>query len=481
MKSMESSAAISGDSLIIKEKTTENLGMRAQDDMPTMREKICYGFGDVSCNIVYGLVASLITLFYTDYVGVPAMTVGLVMIISRCLDGDSDFVMGIIVSKTNSKWGKARPWILWMAVPFGVAAVLLMMVPQTTPMLQFWYILVTYNLVTTVLYTAVNLPYGTMSAMMTRSSRGRDLLGIFRMAMSPFGRIIAVTFTLPLVKVFGSDQMAWVKTMSIWAVIAVILLLLCFKNCEERVHIEAAEKSNIGLGKNLKALFTNKYFWAVTILWMVQSSYNAVFGTTAPYFCKYILGNDELYSVMYTIEMVVIISGVLFSQVLLRRFGKRDLALAGSILVVVAQCILMTNPNSVAMAMGVTVLRAIGTVPLNACVFGMICDVIEYGQWKTHVRQESLIMSGSSVGTKFGQGVAGGIIGMLLTASGYISSTGKAVVQPESALHMIQNMFIYGPIILWGAAVIVLLFYKLDKHYGTIMADLKEREQRGEL
>lgn len=112
MKSMESSAAISGDSLIIKEKTTENLGMRAQDDMPTMREKICYGFGDVSCNIVYGLVASLITLFYTDYVGVPAMTVGLVMIISRCLDGVSDFVMGIIVSKTNSKWGKARPWIL---------------------------------------------------------------------------------------------------------------------------------------------------------------------------------------------------------------------------------------------------------------------------------------------------------------------------------------------------------------------------------
>ena len=425
--------------------------------------RISYGLGDTACNIVFGMISALLTLFYTDYAGVAVATVGLAMLVSRVFDGFSDVIMGVLVSKTKTKWGKARPWILWMAVPFGVAAVLLMMVPQTTPMLQFWYILVTYNLVTTVLYTAVNLPYGTMSAMMTRSSRGRDLLGIFRMAMSPFGRIIAVTFTLPLVKVFGSDQMAWVKTMSIWAVVAVVLLLLCFKNCEERVHIEAAEKSNIGLGKNL------------------QSSYNAVFGTTAPYFCKYILGNDELYSVMYTIEMVVIISGVLFSQVLLRRFGKRDLALTGSILVVVAQCILMTNPNSVAMAMGVTVLRAIGAVPLNACVFGMICDVIEYGQWKTHVRQESLIMSGSSVGTKFGQGVAGGIIGMLLTASGYISSTGKAVVQPESALHMIQNMFIYGPIILWGAAVIVLLFYKLDKHYDTIMADLKEREQRGEL
>ena len=256
MESIESSTALRENAHTLKEKNTKSAAIRAQDDMPTMREKICYGFGDVSCNIVYGLVASLITLFYTDYVGVSPMTVGLVMIISRCLDGVSDFVMGIIVSKTNSKWGKARPWILWMAVPFGVAAVLLMLVPQTTPTLQFWYILVTYNLVTTVLYTAVNLPYGTMSAMMTRSSRGRDLLGIFRMAMSPFGRIIAVTFTLPLVKMFGSDQMAWVKTMSIWAVIAVVLLLLCFKNCEERVHIEAAEKSNIGLGKNLKALLS---------------------------------------------------------------------------------------------------------------------------------------------------------------------------------------------------------------------------------
>ena len=133
MKSMESGATFSENTLTLKEKKSENTNIRAQDDMPTMREKICYGFGDVSCNIVYGLVASLITLFYTDYVGVSPMTVGLVMIISRCLDGVSDFVMGIIVSKTNSKWGKARPWILWMAVPFGVAAVLLMMMPPATP------------------------------------------------------------------------------------------------------------------------------------------------------------------------------------------------------------------------------------------------------------------------------------------------------------------------------------------------------------
>ncbi len=453
----------------------------AQDAMPTLREKICYGFGDVSCNIVNGLVFSLITLFYTDYVGVSAATVGLVMLISRCCDGVSDFIMGVVVSKTRSKWGKARPWMLWMAFPYAVAAVLMLTVPQTTATLQFLYILVTYNIATTVCYTAINVPYGTLSAMMTRSSRGRDLLGVFRMGMSPFGRIISVTFTLPLVKIFGGDQLAWVKTMSIWAVIAAILLLLCFKNCEERVHIEAAAKAKVDLKTNIKALFVNKYFWAVTILWIVQASYNTVFGTSSPYFCKYILGNDDLYSIMYTIETVVLIGGVLFSPVMLRLFSKRNLALGGSILVIAAQLVLMSNPTSVSLAMITTVLRAFGTVPLNAFVIGMIGDVIEYGQWKTHVRQESIIMSGGSMGVKFGQGVAGGLIGMLMTASGYISSVGDAVVQPDTALHMIQNMFVYGPIILWGAAVIVLLFYKLDKHYDTIMADLKEREARGEL
>ena len=204
--------------------------------------RLSYASGDVACNVVFGMIGTLLTLFYTDYVGISPATVGLMMLLSRLFDGVSDLIMGVIVERTNSKWGKSRPWILWMSVPFALSAVLLFTVPHTTGMLQFLYLFVTYNFCTTVCYTAINLPYGSLSAMMTRVSSERDMLSVVRMGLSPIGKIIAATCTLPIVKLFGDDQAAWVKTMSIWAVLALILLLVCFFKCEETVRIEARKK-----------------------------------------------------------------------------------------------------------------------------------------------------------------------------------------------------------------------------------------------
>ena len=134
--------------------------------------RLSYASGDVACNVVFGMIGTLLTLFYTDYVGISPATVGLMMLLSRLFDGVSDLIMGVIVERTNSKWGKSRPWILWMSVPFALSAVLLFTVPHTTGMLQFLYLFVTYNFCTTVCYTAINLPYGSLSAMMTRVSSG---------------------------------------------------------------------------------------------------------------------------------------------------------------------------------------------------------------------------------------------------------------------------------------------------------------------
>ena len=177
--------------------------------------RISYGLGDTACNIVFGMITALLTLFYTDYCGIPVVTVGLVMLISRIFDGSSDVIMGIIVSKTKSKWGKARPWILWMSVPYVLCAVAMFCVPHSSSTtVQFWYIFVTYNLCTTVCYTAINVPYGTLSTMMTRSSHERDLLSVVRMSLSPIGKIIAVTFTMPVIKLFGNDHLVRHRTCS---------------------------------------------------------------------------------------------------------------------------------------------------------------------------------------------------------------------------------------------------------------------------
>lgn len=302
-------------------------------------------------------------------------------------------------------------------------------------MVQSVYIFVTYNFCTTVCYTAINLPYGSLSVMMIRVSSERDMLSVVRMGLSPLGKIIAVTCTTLLVKLFGDDQAAWVKTMMVWAVIALILLLICFINCKETVVIAGKEKAEkVPVGKGLKLLVTNKYFWAVLLLWIFQSVSFSVSGTILPYYCKYIFKNDTwLYSVLYLAEILTMVV-----------------------------CIFLC-------------------APLNAVVFGMSGDVVEFGQWKTHVRQKSLIFAVASIGTKVGAGVASAAMTGRMSFAGYISTSSGMATQPQSALNMIIQIYKIGPLIVAGGVLIVLLFYKLDKKYADIMKELIDREARGEL
>lgn len=445
--------------------------------------RISYGLGDTACNVVMGITTAVLTLFYTDYAGVSVAVVGLAMLISRVFDGTSDVIMGVIVNKTKSKWGKARPWVLWMAVPYALCTISMFCIPQSTETVQFWYIFVTYNLCTTVCYTAINVPYGTLSTLMTRSSHERDMLSVIRMALSPFGKIIAVTFTLPIVKLFGDDQAAWIKVMSIWCVIAVGLLIICFANCKETVRFEVQQQAQpkVTAGRSLKALLSNPYFWATLILWAVTCIHTTIIGTDLPYYCKYVLGNDELYSFIYTAEIVSLIVGALACPLLLRRFNKRDLSLLGCVIVVAAQALIMLHPNSFSWIMTMTIIRSLGQAPLTSVVFGMMGDVVEYGQWKSHIRQESLIFGAGSLGFKVGTGVTSAIMTMLLEGAGFLSSTTGGAVQPESAKEMIATIFYWGPILVWAIAIVVLLLYRLDKIYPTIMKELAEREARGEM
>ena len=418
--------------------------------------RLCYAGGDVGCNIVFGMIGTLLTLFYTDYVGISAATVGLVMLLSRCFDGFSDLVMGVIVERTNSKWGKSRPWLLWMSVPFALSAVLLFTVPHTTGMLQFLYLFVTYNFCTTVCYTAINLPYGSLSTMMIRESSERDKLSVMRMGLSPLGRIIAATCTLPLVKLVGNDQAAWIKVMSVWAVLPVPTML--------------------------KALFTNQYFWAVMLLWTVQSVSFTITGTILPYYCKYIFNNDTwMYSALYLTETLVLVAGIFVCSPLIKKFGKRNIAFVGGFIALGGQLLFFLNPYSFGFMVMSCVTRAIGLAPLNAVVFSMVGDVVEFGQWKNHIRQESLIFAGGSIGTKVGAGLASAVITGLLSSSGYVSSSAGMTAQPETALEMIVSLYKFGPILIAAVIIVTLFGYKLDKMYPSIMQELTEREAHGQL
>ncbi len=458
--------------------STETVQINSSEKPLSWFTRIAYGCGDTACNIVMaGMVNSLLTLFYTDYAGVPIATVGLVLLISRFFDGTSDVIMGFLVDRTNSRFGKARPWILWMSVPYVVCSVALFMVPQTSETLQFWYIFVTYNLLATVCYTAINIPYGTLSTMMTRSSHERVMLSVVRMSLAPVGRLIAVTLSLPVVKLFGDTQMAWVEAMAMWSALAFILLIFCFVNCKETVHPVAVQTSKkVGIKKNLKSLLGNIYFWATMLLLTITVVQQTLVGTLAPYYCKYIFGNDTWYSALYLCENVTLIVGALFCPMLLKKFSKRNLCLAGCIFAAISQALLLVDQHSSTWLAVVTIIRAIGQAPITALVWGMMGDAVEYGEWKFGIRQESLVFGGGSLGFKIGSGISAALVTGILGMSGFISSATGGAAQPESAHQMIIYLYQYGILFIWIAAIIILALYKLDDRYPQIMKDLKARE-----
>ena len=166
---------------------------------------------------------------------------------------------------------------------------------------------------------------------------------------------------------------------------------------------------------------------------------------------------------------------------LIRKFGKRNIALAGSCIALGGQLLFFLNPYSLPWTVMSCLARAVGLAPLNAVVFGMIGDVVEFGQWKTHVRQKSLIFAVGSIGTKVGAGVASAAMTVLMSFAGYISTSSGMATQPQSALNMIIQIYKFGSLIVAGGVLIVLLFYKLDKKYADIMKELIDREARGEL
>ncbi len=443
----------------------------------SLREKICYGLGDSACNVVYGLCSTLLTFFYTDYIGVSVATVGIIFLLTRIFDGISDIIMGFITDRTKSRWGKARPWILWMSVPYAVTFVLLFLVPaDASDMVQAIYIFVTYNLVNTVVYTALNLPYSTMASLITRDEKSRASTQAWRIFCGPGGKMIVTVSTIPLVQAFGNDQRSWIIVASIFAVIALILLLICFFNIEERVVIEAAKDRTFTVKENLKALFSNQY-WAICLgLWGFMVMMSTVTGTIETYYCKYLLGDEGLYSPIYAAELISQCIVVMIVPHFVMRYGKRNLTLAGILLVIVAQVVWMSSPLSVPVAMVSGVLRGIGVAPLWACVFPMIADSAEFGQWKTHVRQDGMIFSAASVGSKLGGGLASAGIGLLMDSVGY---DGTLAVQSAEAMDMIYNICMYAPIMFSVIIIILCLLYKLDKIYPQVIADLKERDTQG--
>lgn len=439
-------------------------------------ERFSYGCGDFGCNIIYTAMSAFLLFYYTDYAGVNALAVGTIMMVSRIFDGISDIIMGVIVDRTKSKWGKARPWILRMCIPFAVSGVLLFSVPASwsqTPKLV--YVFITYNLVSTIIYTAINVPYSALNALMTQDAYERSVLSIFRNLLATAGTLLINTFTLPLVEYFGNNTAAWTKTFCVFGVISVIAFLFTFFGTKERVRAaetQEQKKQDVPFVEGVKALFQNKYWMMMTGMLALFFLMYSVNGGATVYYAKDILGDKDLVGTINGIFNIVQICGMFFIAMLVKRFGKRNVFSLGLLLDIIGMLVLNFSGGSMALIIVSSVIRGVGNACGGATMWAMVSDTIDYGEWKTGYRTEGLVNSACSFGYKIGNGIGSALLGLILEVGGYI---GTAAVQTESALTSIKICFVWIPIIVYVLGLLIMKFYHLDREFDGIIADLNKR------
>ena len=406
------------------------------------------------------------------------MAVGTIMMISRVFDGISDIIMGVIVDRTHSRFGKARPWILRMCIPFAISGVLMFSVPaswSSTPKLV--YVFITYNLVSTIIYTAINVPYSALNALMTQDPYERSVLSIFRNLLATAGTLTINTFTLPLVEYFGNNASAWTKTFIVFGFVSIAAFLCTFFGTKERVRAnEAGEQKveeNVPFITGIKALFKNKYWIMMTGMLALFFLMYSVNGGATVYYAKDILGDKNLVSTINGIFNIVQILGMFFIAMLVKKFGKRNVFSLGLILDIIGMLVLNFSGGSMPVIVVSSVIRGIGNACGGATMWAMVSDTIDYGEWKTGYRTEGLVNSACSFGYKIGNGIGSALLGVILEVGGYV---GNAAAQTASALTSIRICFVWIPIAVYVCGLIIMKFYHLDKEFDGIIADLKARK-----
>ncbi|MEK3889526.1 MFS transporter [Bacillus sp. FSL K6-3431] len=441
-------------------------------DKLTLKEKISYGYGDLASNFVWGMATSYLLFFYTDVFGISAAAVGTLFLLTRIWDAVNDPLMGVLIDRTNSKHGKARPYLLWMAIPFGILSVLTFITPNFTDTGKLVYAYITYSLLG-MIYTAINLPYGTLMTMMTRDSGEKAQLGSFRSIGRSIGGIIVAALTLPLASYIGkgSLQVGFPFVMTIYSIVGIGLFLLVFKNCKEKITQSIKKENTPNLKKSIRQMFKNQP-WVVSavnvLLWFVRLG---VMNAILIYYVNYVLDKPHMVPVYLTLLNVANLVGAVIAPYLIKKLGNRNSSIGMySIVVVLLVLLFFVEGQS-------TILFALLFFLINVLIgFGepanltMLGDSIDYQEWKYGERTEGLLYSAYSFATKFGVAIGSAFVAYALGWVGY-----NPVAISDNAISMIRTLMILAPIILTVLEIFVLMFYKLDKTHAQITKEIAER------
>ncbi|MBW6477804.1 MAG: MFS transporter [Bacteroidales bacterium] len=438
----------------------------------SVKEKIGYGLGDTASHFVWDMVGFWILIFYTDTFGISAAAAGTIMLIARFWDMLSDPLMGIIADRTNTRWGKFRPYLLWMALPYSVLAVLTFTTPDFGPTGKVIYAGVTYLLLMTV-FTAINLPYSSLGAVMTSDSYERAGLNSYRFIFAFAGQFIVTGTALYLANYFGRGNMAqgYQYTLILFATISFILFMITFKSTRERVAPPRAQQKN--LKEDVKNLFRNGPWVILFFVGIISFVMFALQNLSIAYYFKYYVGQEQSVQLFNIIGTVALILGIPFSKPLAKRFGKRNVYMASSLISGMFFILLyIPGTDDVYTVYTLNVLAKFTYAPAVPLLWTMLADAADYSEWKFHRRATGLVFSAATFAQKAGWGIGGALAGWMLAIFRFVPN----VEQTATSLNGIKLMISVFPGILYMSCAILLYFYAIDQK--TCLEMEKDLEQR---
>ncbi|QGX41540.1 glycoside-pentoside-hexuronide (GPH):cation symporter [Permianibacter aggregans] len=438
--------------------------------MLSVREKIAYGLGDTASNIVFQSVMLFLSFFYTDIFGISPAVVGTLFLAVRLLDAVTDPLMGALTDRTNTRYGKFRPYLLWMAIPFGVISVLAFTTPDFSEQGKVIYALLTYGLLM-LAYTAINIPYSALGGVLTADPKERVSVQSYRFVFGMLGGLLVTALTLPLVEFFGQGDKAkgYQLTIAALSALGVLMFFVCFAGTKERVFPPASQQSSFG--NDLRSLWQNDQWRVLSLAALFVLVGIVMRNTLAIYYVKDYLGREDLITWFVTLGMIGNILGCAVAQPLVRYVCKVKayifLQLASASLCVLSFFI---PADQLVLAFAIYILWGFLLQMATPLLWSKMADVVDYGQWKSGVRITGMTFSSVVFCIKMGLALGGAIAGWLLAAYGYQAG----IAQTAATQQGILLSFTLFPALAFVLVALIMKRYRLnDARLAEIQQSLK--------
>lgn len=443
--------------------------------------KIGYGSGDIGGNVVYAFLTFFVMIYLTDSIGLNSGIIGTLMAIAKIFDGISDVIFGSLIDKTHTKMGKARPWMLWPYFGCGVCLFAIFAIPTSWgKVAQYTFFLIFYVMLNAGFYTANNIAYSALTALVTKNENERVQLGSIRFIFAFTTSTIIQAITFGLVDYFGNDAAAWKIVALIYVMIGIIsntISVLSLKELPEEENNTKKETSapaeKYSLREAVGLLIKNKYYLLILGIYLLTQLYSAFTGV-GTFYMTYVLGDANLLGKFATALNIPMIIGLLLVPTVVAKLGGMyRINYSGYIVATVARFLVIVAAymDSIPMMLAFTAVASLGMCPLQGDLNAVIASASDYTYLTTGKRIDGTMYSCTSLGVKLGGGLGTAVSGWLLAASGYIK--GGAVAQPDSVITMLNVMYLWLPAIFCALVTFLLIQLNVEKANQTILAARK--------